>query len=167
MSLVPDPSKGMFFLLLFLVSLSTSGQQVGDIHFSAALDDPAFVVCDTQWVFQYYNTGSWYKEHKRSIEQYFREHYNSPTIADSTTQTGYITIRFVINCQGHTGWFRLSEMDSGYHAFHFDPRISGQLLDETKTLEGWKPAVYRNKTYDSYQYITFKLKRGHIECLLP
>jgi len=46
-------------------------------------------------------------------------------------------------------------------------KISGQLLTLTKALQGWQPLVYNKKTYDSYQYITFKLKQGAIECILP
>ena len=137
----------------------------GDLAFDAALDDAGFTVCNPQVVFQYYNTESWYKQHKRAIEQYFKNKYQ-PT-AQTDDQTGYITIRFIINCSGKTGRFRMHELDKNYQPHHFHPGISSRLMQLTKELQGWQPAAYKNKIYDSYQYITFKLKKGVIECVLP
>lgn len=137
----------------------------GDIAFDATLDDVGFTVCNPQVVFQYYNTESWYKQHKRSIEKYFKDKYQPTTQTDD--QTGYITIRFIINCSGKTGRFRMHELDKNYQPHQFDPGISNRLMQLTKEIQGWQPAVYKNKIYDSYQYITFKLKKGVIECVLP
>lgn len=137
----------------------------GDIPFDATLDDAGFKVCNPQIVFQYYNTESWYKQHKRAIEHYFKNKYQ-PTI-QTDEQTGFITIRFIINCSGQTGRFRMYELDRNYQPHQFHPNISSRLMQLTKELQGWQPAAYKNKIYDSYQYITFKLKKGVIECVLP
>jgi hypothetical protein len=138
---------------------------IGDIAFNAALDDSTFIVCNPQLVFQYYNTGSYYKQHKREIEQYFKKHYQPTT--HTARETGYVTIRFIINCSGKTGRFRMYELDANYQPYKFDPEISSQLLQLTKALTGWQPAAYNQKIYDSYQYITFKINKGAIECVLP
>lgn len=137
----------------------------GDIAFNAALDDSSFIVCNPNVVFQYYNTVSYYKQHKREIEQYFKRNYDQPVQA--TGQTGYITIRFIINCSGKTGRFRMNELDDNYQPYKFDTSINNQLMTLTKGLTNWQPAGYKNKIYDSYQYITFKLKKGALECVLP
>jgi hypothetical protein len=137
----------------------------GDIAFNAALDDSSFIVCNPKVVFQYYNTGSYYKQHKREIEQYFKSRYQ-PAV-QTGDQTGYLTIRFIINCSGKTGRFRIYELDANYQPYIFDAGISSQLMKLTKELTNWQPAVYKDKIYDSYQYITFKLKKGAIECVLP
>lgn len=137
----------------------------GDIAFNAALDDSTFIVCNPKVVFQYYNTGSYYKQHKRAIEHYFKSRYK-PALK-SAEQTGYLTIRFIINCSGKTGRFRMHELDASYQPHKFDPGISSQLMKLTKELTGWQPAVYKETIYDSYQYITFKLNKGAIECVLP
>jgi hypothetical protein len=138
---------------------------VGDIAYNAILDDSTFIVCNPKMVFQYYNTGSYYKQHKRAIEHYFKSRYQ-PTV-QNTSQTGYVTIRFIINCSGKTGRFRMYELDANYNAYQFDVAISRQLMKLTKELQGWQPAVYKDTIYDSYQYITFKLNKGAIECVLP
>ncbi|MBO9202174.1 MULTISPECIES: hypothetical protein [Niastella] len=137
----------------------------GDIAFNATLDDSTFSLCNPRTVFQYYNTDSYYKQHKREIEHYFKSHYH-PTI-QTARETGYLTIRFIINCKGQTDRFRLYELNADYQPYQFDTGISSQLLKLTKELRGWQPAVYKNKIYDSYQYITFKLTKGAIECILP
>jgi hypothetical protein len=137
----------------------------GDIPFDAALDDTSFTVCNPQIVFQYYNTDSWYKQHKRAIERYFKNNYQPTNPTDD--QSGYLTIRFIINCSGKTGRFRMYELDKKYQPHKFHPNISSRLMQLTKDLQGWQPAAYKNKIYDSYQYITFKLKKGVIECVLP
>jgi hypothetical protein len=137
----------------------------GDIAFNAALDDSSFIICNPNVVFQYYNTVSYYKQHKREIEQYFKRNYHQP--AQAARQTGYITVRFIINCSGKTGRFRMNELDNYYQPYKFDASISSQLMTLTKALTNWQPAEYKNKIYDSYQYITFKIKKGAIECVLP
>lgn len=137
----------------------------GDLAFNAALDDPGFTVCNPKVVFQYYNTGSYYKQHKREIEHYFKNNFKP--VFDLPDGNGYLTIRFIINCLGQTGRFRVYELNTEYQPATFDPRITSQLLKLTRELRGWQPAVYKDKIYDSYQYITFKLNKGGIVCVLP
>src|SRR6266567_1764707 len=49
--------------------------EVGDIPFDPLIDDPSFRICDSRRVFQYYNTGSWYLDHKKEIGRYFIRQY--------------------------------------------------------------------------------------------
>lgn len=139
--------------------------QVGDIPYDPAIDDPAFKVSDSQWVLQYYNSGSYYLHHKKEIVRYFMTHYQSGT--DTTDQTGYCTIRFIINRAGETGRFRLYQLDTAYQTFRFSEKISGQLLALTHQWKEWQPIKYKDKTYDTYQYLTFTLKNGRIVCITP
>jgi hypothetical protein len=41
------------------------------------------------------------------------------------------------------------------------------LMDLVKQLRGWQPAVYKGKIYDSYQYITFRIRNGKIISITP
>lgn len=156
---------GSFNLLAQADRIDSFPLNTGDIAFNAALDDSSFIVCNPNVVFQYYNTVSYYKQHKREIEQYFKRNYHQPV--QTAGQTGYLTIRFIINCSGKTGRFRMNELDDKYQPYKFDTSISSQLMTLTKGLKNWQPARYKDKIYDSYQYITFKLKKGTIECVLP
>jgi hypothetical protein len=49
--------------------------EVGDIVFDPSIDDPAFKICDVHRVLQYYNTGSYFLDHKKEIGRYFTSHY--------------------------------------------------------------------------------------------
>jgi hypothetical protein len=140
-------------------------RQVGDIHFDPAIDDPAFQVTDSGWVLQYYNSGSYYLHHKKEIVRYFMTHYQPG--ADTVGQTGYCTIRFIINRAGETGRFRFYQLDTAYQLFSFSQEITGQLQTLTHQWKQWQPVKYKDKTYDTYQVLTFTLKNGRIVCITP
>lgn len=168
------PLSGWLLFLMLTTGNTLSAQisqtdslplNTGDIKFNAALDDSSFIVCNPDIVLQYYNTGSYYKQHKREIEQYFKRNYRA--VVQTEGQTGYLTIRFIINCSGKTGRFRMYGLDAHYQHYKFNDSVCSQLMTLTKGLKNWQPAEYKNKIYDSYQYITFKLKKGAIECVLP
>lgn len=143
---------------------SNRPEHVGDISFDPSKDDSDFIICDTQRVIQYYGTTSYYKNHKKEIAQFLTSRF---TPSDTLHQSGYITIRFIINCKGETGRFRMFELDSNYHAFHFSEKISGQLLQLTKQIKGWQPAKYSDYILDSYQHIIFKIRNGKIVSISP
>ena len=135
---------------------------VGDILFNKSIDDSSFRLCDPVRVFQYYNTDAYFLDHKDSFSRYFLSNYKPVPGVE-----GYITVKFIINCEGSTGRFRLSEMDRNYQPCHFDQRISGQLLSLVRALKNWEPALYKGKHNDSYQYITFHLQNGKIVSISP
>jgi hypothetical protein len=166
--------KSIFIsLLLVLLYQSAFSQKatdsfsinVGHIDFDAKQDDPSFTICNPQWEFEYYNTSSYYLKHKKEIENYFRSRYNS--LPADSNQTGFITIRFLINCSGATGLFRIYQLDKNYQPINFNVHISKDITSLVKSWRGWQPASYNNKIYDTYQYLTFKLKKGEIECITP
>jgi hypothetical protein len=138
---------------------------VGDISFDPALDDTSFHLHDSTRVFQYYNSAAYWLDHKESITRFIRGRYHPP--ADAAPQDGWLTIRFIINTEGCTGRYRVFEMDSACQPTHFDPRISGALLAAIKDWPDWRPAHYKDKHFDTYQYICFRLRRGRITTISP
>ncbi len=155
----------LFLIQPALAQKQTFPENVGDIPFDSLQDDPAFIVCNPKQVFQYYNTISYYKDHKKEIVQYLLANFR--TQDSFQDQNGYLTVKFIINCHGNTGRFRLLEMDSSYQPTHFREGVSQQLLSLVKQLSGWQPAVYKQKVYDSYQYITFRIRNGKIIRISP
>lgn len=170
----------LLLLLIFLIPFTRANAQtttpspatfaqrpdnVGDIAFNPALDDTSFHLHDSTRVWQYYNSAAYWLDHKDSITRFIRSRYHPP--ATSASQDGWLTIRFIINTDGHTGRFRLSEMDSAYQPTHFDPRISDQLLAAIRDWPDWRPAHYKEMRFDTYQYITFHLRQGRIITISP
>lgn len=137
---------------------------VGDIPFDPVTDNPDFVICNEANILPY-NTqyGMFIEGERYRVLQYFKERY---VIEPIKGQTGYITIRFLVNCQGETDRFRVYEMGQDMKETVFDPIITQTLLRLTKKLDGWKVPEHL-EVYDYYQYLLFKLNDGQIETILP
>ncbi len=144
-------------------------------------DDPDFEVCNEGNVLPY-NTryGMLIEGERYRVLEYFNEKY---TVEPIVGQTGYIIIRFLVNCKGETDRFRVYEMDREMEETTFEPIIRETLLKLTKELTGWivqlpdklvhtggLPVSFASEhpqVYDYYQYLLFKLKDGQIETILP
>ena len=164
-------------LLIFLATLNSCGQKkeavekanypehVGDIEFNKDLDDPNFKVCDQDRVLQYYNftKGFQYKGEKPKINEHFAELKTSLFKKES----GYVTIRFIVNCEGKTGRFRIQQMNNDFEEKSFDKQLVDKLLQLTKALDGWIVGEYNGKIFDYYQYLTFKIEEGRLIEILP
>lgn len=139
---------------------------LGEIPFDEKLDDINFKVCheDLTTTFNYGGFGLVYEGEKRKLVETIKEKFNYPK---TKGQTGFITIRFIINCEGKTGRFRVIEMDLNLMAKKFDNDISNQILNITKSLDGWKSMERWEKKWDVQQYLTFKFEDGIITDILP
>jgi hypothetical protein len=167
----------IFYCLAFMLSLFSCGTQergnrlhVGDIVFDPKVDNPDFKVCHDR-IYQYYNfeKGNFSLD-KQIIRQHFAEKFKK--VAGTSDQNGYITIRFVVNCEGETDRFRVYEIDSELATTQLNEELRNQLLLLTKELKGWKPGEFpeirnRKGKYDFYQYLTFKIRSGELVDILP
>jgi hypothetical protein len=139
---------------------------VGDIEYDPELDDPAFEICFSEnAVKQYFNfsQGIQYEGEMLEIREVFEKNYQ-PIAVD---QSGFIRVRFIVNCKAQTGRFRLISSNENYEPFEFDKRISDQILEITKSLNGWKPLPNNQEAEDYYQYLAFKIESGRIIEVLP
>lgn len=166
-----------FLLILFLFPLLTSCQtektvvskypaHVGDITFDEKIDDPSFKRCLSEdYRIQYYNDsqGFQYKGEKISIE----EKLKSLNIEGDKKLKGHITVRFLVNCEGKSGLFRVQQMNQEYKETDVDKELANQLLTFTKNLNGWIPKKLNGKTVDYYQYLTYKIENGKVSEILP
>lgn len=164
------------FYILFFIPLLFSCQsekaitvypnQVGDIVFDKNIDNPDFKRCmDKDYGIQYYNhsEGFQYEGEKIAI---IRE-LEKLNLSSSKKINGYITIRFVVNCEGKTGLFRVQQMNENYQEENLDSDFSCKLLNFTKRLSGWIPKEIRGTNLDYYQYITYKVENGKVAEILP
>lgn len=166
-----------FIFIFFLLPLFTSCQtekkavskypaHVGDIVFDEKLDNGPFKKCfNTDHGIQYYNDskGFQYKGEKIVIEEKLR----ALSIKGEKKANGYITVRFLINCKGQTGLFRVQQMNFNYEEIQIDQNLVEQLLDFTKSLDQWIPKNLDGKEVDYYQYLTFKIENGKVSEILP
>jgi len=118
-------------------------QAIGNIEYNNALDGDfkrcGFYPLDTLTSFtnSYYgiHQGFQYEGEMYAIKEHFKKYYKSPNIKG---ESGFITIRFLVNCHGETGMFRTSSIDFNLSKRIFSPKIQDQLLVLTKELKMWK-----------------------------
>lgn len=137
-------------------------EHVGDIVISESDD---FKACDEKRILQYYNfvKGVQYRGDKPAL----LNHFSNVSTFD-TNDTGYLTIRFVVNCKGETGRFRVEGMNSSYESREFSSACTTELLTRTQQLDGWLIGTNEEgEAFDYYQYLTFKLEAGKILEILP
>ncbi|MBK7428429.1 MAG: hypothetical protein IPI60_16140 [Saprospiraceae bacterium] len=168
------PSYVFFVLLAFQLNSCSSETSpppkylrwVGDIAFDPKTDKKDFHLCDADDIKQYHNFsfGFLYKGEKIALEKEIREQYNTQNI---TAQSGWLRIRFIVNCQGETDRFRIIGMDENRKPQTFDKSISDQLLNITKRLKGWLILPDDETRGDYYIYLIFKLENGKIKEILP
>ena len=141
---------------------------VGDIESDVLLDDSNFTTClEDGPVMQYFNTGEGfrYKGERPALVNAIKELYK-PT-GNLLKQTGYIRIRFIINCRGEAGRFRVLTSDENFKATNFDTSITKQLVDIVSNLDGWQKMMKNESALDYYMYIIVKLENGIIKEILP
>lgn len=149
-------------------SISTNKEyprSIGDIKKNNS-DNSKFEICnDERNIYQYFNNsqGLEYLGEKATLIREYKKFIPS----ENKNQNGIIRIRFVVNCKGETGRFRILEADENYKEFKFDEKITKQLLEITRQLKGWESKTIRNNEIDYYQYLIFKIENGKIKEILP
>lgn len=140
-------------------------RHVGDITNDPKTDQD-FQVCDEDRILQYYNFGKGfqYKGEKISLVKHFTAAFDSTRYND---ESGFVTIRFVVNCKGQAGRFRVQEMGDDYQPKKFAKRLTEDLLAVTKKLDGWIAGEMQGKPYDYYQYLVFKFEHGKLIEIMP
>lgn len=168
----------IIFLVFFVLSSCKSYEEtekkkeylrwVGDIEQNDELDNVNFKVCNgDEQIFQYFNLGKGpvYSKEKSSILNTFKTTYKP---LNDKTQNGFIRIRFIINCEGKAGRFRVLESDYNYQKFTFNKKITNQLLTLTKKIENWEIHYSKNEiALDYYMYLIFKITNGKLTEILP
>lgn len=148
----------------------TRDLNVGATEFDPQLDDPSFKPCYSQLDYnfgipEYYQVETKYKEGNKSIRQYFKENFKSKP--EFLGEFGYLTIRFIVNCEGKTGWFRFLETDLNFQKKTFKQELKSEILEKVKLMKGWHSNPIEGQVLDSYFYITLKFENGLITDVIP
>lgn len=140
---------------------------VGDIEQNDQSDDLSFKVCNgDDKILQYFNLGEGpvYNGEKSKITNTFKSKYKPNS---DKKENGLIRIRFIVNCKGKAGRYRVLQSDYDYQEKEFNQEIVSQLLHITKGIENWE-VLYRNEVpVDYYMYLIFKIKNGQLTEILP
>ncbi|NNF21026.1 MAG: hypothetical protein HKN67_03725 [Saprospiraceae bacterium] len=131
-----------------------------------SISDSSFSPCFEEKIFPFYygSEPSGFRPGKDSLAQYF--HQNFDNFGD-TSESGFITIRYVINCQGEAGRFILHQLGPDYKKKEFNQKITNRLLELVKNLKDWRPIRFYDDHYDSFIYLSFKIENGELTAILP
>lgn len=82
-------------------------------------------------------------------------------------ESGYLTFRFVVNCEGVAGRFIREQTDLNFQKKIFNAETVEHFYGIIKDIKDWRTTMIRKEARDAYAYITFKLNDGEIIELLP
>lgn len=158
------------FVLMSCQAEKSSGKYlvtVGNIEFDEKLDDPAFRKCypEKQIDVQYYQGTKEFDYKGEKID--IIEKLTNEKISSESKINGYITVRFLVNCEGKTGLFRIQQMNADLKEAVLDKELGDKLLRFTKSLDGWMPKEIKGLKIGYYQYLTYKIENGKVSEVLP
>ena len=163
--------------LFFNATCQTPGEikesyprMIGDIAYNPSIDTTNFELCwDEKFAVQYYaftstfNQSTYLKE-KYAVHKIFEANYNADRVP---LESGLVSVRFLVNCRGESGRFRVKGMDENYQEKVFTSAITQQLVNITKNELEWKAFKTDKAERDYYQYLIFKIENGQIIDILP
>lgn len=113
----------------------------------------------------YYNDEkSGFKGSKGRLRSILKEKLNNELLKG---ESGYLTFRFVVNCDGQAGWFTTEEAGLDFERKSFSDDLRMQLFNILKAEPDWKKLTIRKEASDAYTYITFKIKNDEVIEILP
>lgn len=129
-----------------------------------ALLNEGFEVCNEDYVLQYYNTQELpYPNGKNGFRNYIKLAYVNHNYSDS----GYLNIRFIVNCKGKVGRFVIHENNLDLEPRTFNVDLKNQLFRLTSEAKGWRPTFLYEEDHDSYMYVSYRIEYGEITEIIP
>jgi hypothetical protein len=144
-------------------------KRIGYIDPENTLDGKStFELCGAEdEIADYYNgqlNRAEFKGGKRAIWNFVKPKMDLERWPDAS---GYLTIRFVVNCNGEAGRFTTDQADFDFNPKQFDKDLVNHFYQILKENKDWSPCIIRGENRDAYTYITFKLKDGKLIEILP
>ncbi len=158
------------FLLVFLYFLNLNPLQAqGHVEGYGAGEYPVDSLdlvnyCHDAGLAQYYSLHAKHPKSSPQLLSEVRQFYKKPL---TNTQSGYLTLRFIVTCKGDICCFKTYEIDEQYETRAFDSAITTQLKAFVQQLGGWKLGKHEGENYNYYYYFSFKIQNGDIQNITP
>lgn len=132
--------------------------EVGDIHYDSSVDSKDFSPCGRYKIYQYFRVGTFYKGGEKMIKNTIM----SSIKMDGLPDNGLLTVRFIVNCKGESGFYRTKMVDNDLKEVKVPNSISSHLYSLISELDGWVPGKINGESMDSYAQIVFKVQNGKV-----
>ena len=150
---------GVLLLTGFNLFARQNELNVGDIAFDAKTDDPKFQFCNPSFVLQGYELKTSSDESNAWISNQLKQKFVHQVLWKD--QSGFITIRFAVNCFGLTDRFRVLGVNNELKSTEFPVDLNIHLIKIVKEIK-WPVLTYQMKSIDYYQDVTFKVVNGEL-----
>ena len=147
---------GIFFMMSYLLST-----KIETIKYNKEVDEIDLKLCDEDQIAQYYMVSTDYTGGRKAIKNKLLPLIQQKNISFGTNY-GNISIRFVINCNGKIGLFRAKTINDNLETTEFKKSNIDYLKSLVSELDDWHVETKKEKKYDSYYYINFKIEGGSI-----
>jgi hypothetical protein len=130
--------------------------------------DTTFKLCEPSRKNPYYYPDLTYRGEFRELKSYYYQYFGDENFKKLVNNSGIVRLQFQVNCKGESGHFSFQNCDFNYKTCLIDETITTQLLNLTKSLNGWIPAKNEKGDYvNSHKFFAFKIKEGQLIDILP
>ncbi len=158
----------ILLLISFLIALSLTiwgnylvNNKVGDISLNSKIDDENFIICNKNRISQYYSVGTSYRNGRKGLRKEIYAFLGNRKL--SFRKSGYVSFRFIINCNEEIGMIRIKMVDKDLKETVFDSKSIKTLENSIKRLNNWISGSWKEENVDSYYQIIFKITDGEIK----
>jgi hypothetical protein len=121
-------------------------------------------LCKPQYRPEYWQLSA---KNTKSSDQILKEWKSVFKKPEGFNQSGFLTIKFIVNCHLELCCFHTYEMDENYQPIVFNENVKVQLMDFIKNLKGWKSGEYEGKVINYRYYLNFVIKNGEFKKVSP
>jgi hypothetical protein len=155
------------FLLCFFFEKSYSQDYNYDLHATPEHWDSVCVkqFCDPTYLPQYFQVKAKNLKSSYQILKEWKAFYKN--VEGVKSPTGFLTIRFFVNCKGEPCCFRFYELDKNYKKTTYSEDLKSQMTAFMNQLGGWKLAKLKDTPTNYYYYLTFKIQDNDFKTVAP
>jgi hypothetical protein len=158
---------GLFFMLFLLFSAKMAAQEANPaLHLLPEHYDSLCIrqLCEPTNVPQYYRLGVKNLKSSYQILKAWKAFYSPDS---GFSKSGFLTIRFLVNCKGDACCFRFSELDEKYQPTEYPKELKEKMAAFVEQLGSWKFGKLDDTPSNYFYYFTFKIQNGEFKTVAP
>ncbi|MEO0732963.1 MAG: hypothetical protein AAFZ52_09015 [Bacteroidota bacterium] len=136
---------------------------LGYIPHDPQLDDSAYTVCDSTKIHSGRNRLHYAAGTEKLREDIRANYVYSPKYA---TFNGYVIVRFLVNCQGQTGRYRVQALHPDFSPATAPATLLPHLTDLIRRLNNWTKSPEYGRQAEYAKYINLQFTDGKLQYVL-
>ncbi len=141
------------------VALPSVNHDLSYIPFDADLDDPQFVICDSNAV----QSGRNRLRYVGGIKALIQDCANKFNDHHYESFSGYIVVRFLFNCEDLRGRYRVKALNMDFSRTQVSPELLTRTTNLVKDLNKWERAFPDRDNEEYMKYVNLMFKNGRVE----